>query len=344
MAYVTAGEICQERVKEMTLILGRQDVERLLTMELALEAVEEAFVEHGKGRTQIPNRLLLVLEEYRGAIGVMPAYMERLRAVGVKLICHHEDNPKKYNLPESVGLVIYNDPVTGMPQAIMDCAYITRMRTGAATGVSVRYLARADAQVVGIVGTGAQARSQITAINQVRHLKKVKAYDIDPKATARFLTEIADLELEAEVVDSPQEACTDVDILVTCTPACTPFVREEWLQEGLHIAAVGADMPQKRELCPGVYALADKWVTDLMNQALFTGEITDAIAEGAIREDTPYATLDEIVTGQKCGREDDAEITIFKSTGMAIQDVATAKKVYELARERGIGLEVSITP
>ena len=328
----------------MTLILGRHDVEELLTMEVAIEAVEEAFLEHGHGRTQIPDRIALFLEEYHGVIGVMPGYMERLRAAGVKLICHHEDNPKKYGLPASAGLVTYHDPATGMPLAIMDCAYITKMRTGAATGVSVKYLARGDAQVAGIVGAGAQARSQIAAVCQVRNLKKVKAYDINPEATARFLAEIADLELETEAVDSPQEACIGVDILVTCTPSRTPFVREEWLQKGLHITAVGADMPHKRELYPGVYARADKWVTDLINQALFTGEISGAIAEGAISQDTLYATLGEIVAGQKRGRENDTEITIFKSTGMAIQDVATAKRVYELAREKGAGLEVSITP
>lgn len=328
----------------MTLILGRHDVEGLLTMEVAIEAVEEAFLEHGNGRTQIPDRIALFLEEYHGVIGVMPGYMERLRAAGVKLICHHEDNPKKYGLPASAGLVTYNDPATGMPLAIMDCAYITKMRTGAATGVSVKYLARGDAQVAGIVGAGAQARSQIAAVCQVRNLKKVKVYDINPAATARFLAEIADLELKTEAVDSPQEACTGVDILVTCTPSRTPFVREEWLQKGLHITAVGADMPHKRELYPGVYARADKWVTDLINQALFTGEISGAIAEGAISQETLYATLGEIVAGQKRGRENDAEITIFKSTGMAIQDVATAKRVYELAREKGVGLEVSITP
>jgi alanine dehydrogenase len=328
----------------MTLILGRQDVENLLTMELAMDAVEEAFAEHGSGRTQIPERKALVLKEYNGVIGVMPGYLERLKAAGVKLIFHHEENPKKYGLPASAGLVIYIDPTTGMPLAIMDCAHVTRMRTGAATGVSAKYLARADAQVAGIVGTGAQGKPQIEAVCHVRPLKKVKAYDINPAATAQFLAETADLDLEIEVVDSPQEACTDVDILVTCTPARTPFVRPEWLRQGMHISAVGADMPHKRELHPGVYARADKWVTDLINQALITGEISDAISEGAISEDTLHAKLGEIVTGQRPGREADVEITVYKSTGMAIQDVATAKRVYELAKEKGIGVEMSITP
>jgi len=328
----------------MTLILGRKDVARLLTMEMTLEAVEAAFREHGQGTTLVPDRIGMYLDQYHGVIGVMPGYMEGMRAAGVKVICHHEDNPKKHNLPASAGLVVYHDPTTGMPLAIMDCAYITMMRTGAATGVSVKYLARADTRVLGIVGAGAQASSQVAAVSHVRSLTKVKAFDIDPDATKRLLKEIADLGLETEAVGNPEEACADVDILVTCTPARSPFIQGEWIRKGMHVASVGADMPHKSELHPDVYGRADKWVTDLINQALITGEIRDAVEQGAISEETLHATLGEIVAGHKPGRENDEEITIFKSTGMAIQDVATAKKVYELARGKGIGVEVSITP
>jgi alanine dehydrogenase len=328
----------------MTLILGRAEVEQLLTMEMTLEAVEAAFLEHGRGTTLVPERLGLFLEEYHGVIGVMPGYMEGLRAAGVKIICHHEDNPKKHDLPASAGLVVYHDPTTGMPLAIMDCAYITRMRTGAATGVSVKYLARADARVLGIVGAGAQASSQVAAAAQVRDLTTVKAFDLDPAATARLLGEIADLGLEAQAADSPREACDGVDILITCTPARSPFIQGEWIQEGMHVSSVGADMPHKRELHASVYDRADKWVTDLVDQALITGEIADAIDAGVISEGTLHATLGEIVAGQRPGRQDEPEITIFKSTGMAIQDVAAARTVYELAREQGVGVEMSITP
>jgi alanine dehydrogenase len=313
-------------------------------MELTMEAVEAAFLEHGRGTTLVPNRIGLFLDKHHGVIGVMPGYMERLQAAGVKVINHHEENPTKHDLPASAGLVVYHDPATGMPLSIMDCAYITKMRTGAATGVSVKYLARAEAEVVGIAGAGAQAASQIAAIAQVRDLKRVKAFDIDASATSRLLEEISDLDVETEAVGSPQDVCANVDILVTCTPARSSFIRGEWIQEGMHVAAVGADMPHKSELDPGVYRRAQKWVTDLINQALITGEISAAISSGAISEHTLYATLGEIVAGQKPGRESETEITVFKSTGMAIQDVAVAKKVYEMAREKGFGLEVPVTP
>lgn len=328
----------------MTLILGRQEVEKLLTMQVALQAVEQAFVEHGSGRTEIPQRTVLALEAYEGFMGFMPAYMEGLGAAGVKVINHHRHNRRKHGLPESAGLIIYHDPATGMPLAIMDCAYITRMRTGAATGVSVKYLARQDVDVVGIIGTGAQAAPQIAAVCGVRAPRKVKAYGTNSQATARFLEQVRPLNLEVEVVDGPQEACTDVDVLVTCTPATEAVVRAEWLRAGVHVAAVGADMPYKRELAPDVYARADRWVVDLMNQALLTGEMADAIAANVIVEGAPHTTLDEVVTGRKPGRERDDEITLFKSTGMAIQDVATAKWVYDVAKEQSVGLEVDITP
>jgi alanine dehydrogenase len=328
----------------MTLILSRKDIEELLSMETVLEAVEQAFMEHGHGRTQIPNRLLMVLEKHHGALAVMPAYMQGLNAAGFKLISHHENNQKKHNLPESMGLIVYHDPQTGMPLAIMDCAYITRMRTGAATGVSAKYLAREDAEVLGIIGAGAQAGPQITAIQQVRNIKQVKIYDIDPKAGSRLQQEIGPLKLKTKLVNNPQEACRDVDILVTCTTSKNPIVKAEWLRPGLHITALGADMPWQHELYPEVYARADKWVTDIMSQALVSGEIIDALAARAISEKSLYATLDEIVVGKKKGRENETEITIYKSTGMAIQDVATARKVYEKAKEKGVGLEVEITP
>lgn len=313
-------------------------------MEMAMGAVEEAFLEDGRGTTQVPERIALWFEDLHGVIGVMPGYLKGLQAAGVKIICHHEQNRAKYNLPASAGLVIYHNPLTGMPLAIMDCAYMTAMRTGAATGVSAKYLARADAKAVGIVGAGAIALPQVAAIAEVRELRSIKVHDLDPEAATRLVLAVKDMGLQAQAVESPRDACRGVDILVTCTPARSPLVRGDWVEEGMHIAAVGADMPHKRELDSDVYARADKWVTDLVKQALITGEIAQAVADGAISEDSLHATLGEIVAGQKKGRENDAEITVFKSTGMAIQDVATAKRVYELAEEKGLGVEVSITP
>jgi alanine dehydrogenase len=313
-------------------------------MEIAMRAVEEAFLEDGRGTTQVPERIALWFEDVHGVIGVMPGYLKGLQAAGVKIICHHEQNRAKHDLPASAGLVVYHNPLTGMPLALMDCAHITAMRTGAATGVSAKYLAREDARVVGILGAGVIAFPQVAAIAEVRDLSRVKVHDLDSAAANRLVRAVRDMGLQADAVDSPRDVCRDVDILVTCTPARSAVVRGDWVEKGMHIAAVGADMPHKRELDSGVYARADKWVTDILSQALVTGEIAQALVDGAITENSMHATLGEIVAGQKKGREDGAEITVFKSTGMAIQDVATAKKIYELAKQKGLGVEVSITP
>jgi alanine dehydrogenase len=313
-------------------------------MEIAMHAVEEAFLEDGRGTTQVPERIALWFEDLHGVIGVMPGYLKGLQAAGVKIICHHEQNRAKYDLPASAGLVVYHNPLTGVPLAVMDCAYITAMRTGAATGVSAKYLARENAKVVGILGAGAIALPQVAAIAKVRDLSRVKVHDLDSAAANRLVRAVKDMGLQADAVDSPRDVCRDVDILVTCTPARSALVRGDWVEKGMHIAAVGADMPHKRELDSGVYARADKWVTDILSQALVTGEIAQALVDGAITENSMHATLGEIVAGRKKGRENDAEVTVFKSTGMAIQDIATAKRIYELAKQKGLGVEVSITP
>ncbi|NNG02335.1 MAG: ornithine cyclodeaminase family protein [Desulfobacteraceae bacterium] len=327
----------------MTRILTRQDVEQLMDMEMAVEIVEAAFKSHGYGRTRIPHRSILELDEFNGMMGMMPAYLADSQAAGVKIISHHAHNHKK-GLPEGMGLILYHDPATGMPLAIMDCAHITAMRTGAATAVSVKYLGKKNTRVAGIVGTGVQAVFQVRAICQVSRLERVKAYDLRPDAMERFAATAAPLGLEVELVKNPEQACREVDILATCTSSRHPFVKKEWLQEGVHIAAIGADMADRRELSPQVYGSADKCVTDLPKQALLVGEITDAIATGAIDEAALHTTLGEIVAGKAKGRENDAELTIFKSTGMAIQDIAVAKRVYELAIEKQAGVDIAITP
>ncbi|UCF85661.1 MAG: ornithine cyclodeaminase family protein [Desulfobacteraceae bacterium] len=327
----------------MTLIIPRKEVETLLDIENTIVAVEQAFADHGKGLTQIPERPVLNFEDEKGVLGVMSAYIKSLTAAGVKLISHHELNYTK-GLPESMGLIIYFDPTDGYPLAIMDSAFITSQRTGAASAISGKYLARKDSNTVGLIGTGALAASQIKAICQVRKISKVKAYDINPDAMSNFASKINIPDLKVEMVNNPAEACKGADIIITCTTSKEPVLYEEFIGKGTHVIGVGADMPHRRELSTGVFKLADRFVTDLPNQALITGEIREAINSGAMVEKEVHRTLAEIVLGDKPGRLKRDEITIFKSTGMAIQDVAVAKLVYDLAKERSLGLEISITP
>jgi alanine dehydrogenase len=327
----------------MTLIIPRQKVETLLDMKNTIAVVEKAFIDHGKGLTQIPERPVLNFKDEKGILGIMPAYIKTLSAAGVKLISHHERNYTK-GLPESMGLIIYNDPGNGYPLAIMDSAFITGQRTGAASAVSVKYLARQDSNKIGLIGTGAIAVPQIKAICQVREISKVKAYDINPDTLSNFPSRLNVPDLKVELVKSPEAACDEADIIITCTTSKEPVINEKFIEKGTHIIGVGADMPHRRELSAGVFKLADRLITDLPNQALITGEIREAINSKTITRNEIYNTLGEVVIGNKPGRLKADEITIFKSTGMAIQDIAIAKLVYDLAQERGSGLEISITP
>ncbi|UCH38136.1 MAG: ornithine cyclodeaminase family protein [Candidatus Bathyarchaeota archaeon] len=284
-----------------------------------------------------------LLEEEKGILGIMPAYIKSLGAAGVKLISHHERNYIK-GLPESMGLIIYFDPTDGYTLAIMDSAFITSQRTGAASAVSVKYLARKDSKTVGLIGTGALAVSQIEAICKARKISKVKAYDINPDAMSNFSSKLNVPDLKVEMVNNPQRACKGADIIITCTTSKEPVIHEDFIDKGPHLIGVGADMPHRRELSASVFKLVDRFVTDLPNQALITGEIREAISSETITENEIHNTLGEVVVGDKLGRLEEDEITIFKSTGMAIQDDAVAKLVYDLAKERGSGLEISITP
>jgi len=328
----------------MTLILDEKEIESILEIKIAIKAVEEAFREMGEGKAEMPPRVPIFLEEYDGAIGFMPAYLKKTKILGIKVMSHYEKNPEKFNLPILLGLIILNDPETGFPFAIMDAAFITTMRTGASGAVGAKYLSRENSEVVGLIGTGKQGTSQVLALNEVRKVKKVKAYDISKKSQLNFLGAVRDkIDAEIELVDGPKDAVRGVDILITCTPSTQPIVRENWLDEGMHITAIGADMPKKRELHPEAFRKINKIIVDSIEQAIIVGELRIPLSKGIIRRDSIYAEIGEIVAGRKSGRENDKEITLFKSTGLAIQDISTAYEVYKMAKERHMGIEVSIT-
>ena len=327
----------------MTLILGREEVESLLNMEITIRAVENAFKEMGEGRIKMPPRIPIVLEEYSGATGFMPAYIEKTRVMGIKIMSHYGQNPQKFNLPYLIGLIVLSNPETGYPYAIMDAGFITTMRTGAAGAVGAKYLSRKDSEIAGVIGLGDQGKSQIVALDKVRKIRKVKAYDISKESQANFAKEMRDkIDSDIEIVESAKMAVKDVDILITCTPSTRPIVKGEWIDKGTHITAIGADMPEKEELYPNAFEKIDKIVVDSKEQAIITGELSIPISEEVITENDIYSTIGEIVAGKKAGREHYEEITLFKSTGLAIQDISTAYEVYKRAKRKRKGTEVEI--
>lgn len=319
--------------------LGGREVKKLLTMAGALEAVEEAFRQHALGKVQMPAKLYLDFRRHGGDLRAMPAYLEEQDIAGVKIVNVHPSNPVR-GLPTVMAVLVLNNPSTGAPLALMDATYLTDMRTGAAGGVAVKHLARRGSSVLGLVGAGKQAKTQLLAIAGVLKLRRVKVASRSRKGAAKFVEEVRSLvDVEYEVCGL-REAC-DCDVLATTTPVRKPILREEWIQEGTHINAVGADAPGKQELDHGVLKKSKIFVDDLV-QAQHSGEINVPLSLGLIKPGDIHGELGKVVTGELEGRSSDEEITLFDSTGLAIQDVAVGNLVYEKALEEGLGTWLSL--
>jgi alanine dehydrogenase len=314
------------------LLLSRGEIEKLLTMGDVLRAVQKAFKLQAEGKAIMPPKLYLDLPEYEGDFRAMPAYSNG--SAGVKWVSVYPNN-WRHGLPCVMAIIALCDPKTGCLLGVMDGTYITSMRTGAAGGIAVQYLARRDSSVIGIIGAGTQARTQLQAISQVLlRIEEVKVFDLRRDASQGFCAEMgAKLHIDVRPVETVEEA-TQADVLVTATPSRVPFVKKRHIRPGTHINAIGADAPGKQELETDVLKNA-KIVVDDIEQASHSGEINVPLSEGLIRVEEIYGTLGEVVAGIKKGRENDQEITLFDSTGLAILDIICAKLVYERAKEIG---------
>lgn len=304
------------------LFLSENDIQRLLTMREAIDAVEEAFKELQLGEAIMPERTTIMLKN--GSISQMSAYLKRANVAVTKVFGIFPKNIE-YNLPTTVATLIVYNTETGKVSAIMDAAHLTAMRTGAVSGVATKYLSRKDSKYVGIIGCGVQGRTQLWAVKEVREIEKAYAYDKVVSARKTFAEEMSKkLGIDVIPVDSAQDAVRNSDIVITATTSVEPVVKGEWLREGVHINAIGSYYPHARELDTETI-VKSKVVVDLRSAALReAGDIILPIKEGAITEKHIYAELGEIVTGKKPGRVDENEITVFKSVGLAIQDAAVA--------------------
>lgn len=312
-------------------MLGRSQIEELLPMEEALRAVERSFKLKAEGKVIMPSKLYLDLPQYHGDFRAMPAYTNG--TAGIKWVSVYPNN-SNYNLPSVMATIILSDPNTGCPLAFMDGTYITSVRTGAAGGVAVEYLARKDSTIIGMVGAGIQAKTQLMAIAEVvSKIEEVKVFDLYKEVSQKYVKEMnAKLGLNLRVVETIEEV-TEADIVVTTTPSTKPVVMNKHIKPGTHINAIGADAKGKQELEASILLKA-KVVVDDVEQASHSGEINVPLAEGLIKIDNTYGTLGEVVAGFKRGRESDKDITIFDSTGLAIQDIVCAQLVYKKAKKR----------
>ncbi|MEM4576474.1 MAG: alanine dehydrogenase [Candidatus Nezhaarchaeales archaeon] len=313
-------------------------------MREVISAVESAFREKCLGRVQMPPKVYLFYRKHDGDLRVMPSYLEDLEVSAVKIVNSHPRNWITYSLPTVMAIVVLVDPKSGFPLSIMSGSWLTAMRTGAAGSIAVKYLARNDSEIICFIGAGTQARTQLMAINIVlKSLKHLKIYDVREEAAKAFADYAANTVkgVKIDVCRSPKEAVEGTDIIVTATPSREPVVMDRWVKEGCHFNCIGADAPGKEEINPNILLRA-KVVVDDVEQAVHSGEINVPIAKGILREGQIYGELGELVAGIKKGRERREEITVFVSTGLAIQDAVTARLVYEKAVSRGVGTRLRL--
>ncbi|HNS52971.1 MAG TPA: ornithine cyclodeaminase family protein [Anaerolineae bacterium] len=324
------------------LLLSRSDVEAALTIGDAIGAVEEAFGQYQEGNTLLPLRTTLPVPEHRGAVLLMPAFIKGSGALGAKVVSAYGENPAKYGLPTIMATIVLNDPRTGEVLAIMDGAFLTAMRTGAASGVATKYLARTGATTVGILGAGVQARTQLSAICAVRPIAEARVYDVNEDAVSKFCSEMATkMGIAVIAVSSSQQAVTGCDVIATATTSKTPILDGAWLTPGTHINGVGSHSPGLREL-DSLTIQRSKVVVDQREACLAeAGDLILPIKAGEWAADQIYGELGQVVTGE-LGRESQDDITLFKSVGLAIQDIATAQRVYQQAVAQGIGQTVRL--
>jgi len=318
-----------------TLLLAKEDVHENTPMGELVAAVRDAFAAYERGDAQMPAKSYIDLPEYNGDFRSMPAYLRAADwdAAGLKWVNVHPDNPDSFDLPTVMGTMIYSDPKNAYPLAIMDGTELTMKRTGAAAAVATDALAVADATSLGIVGAGVQSYTQLEAISEVRDIEEVVVSDLREERVERFLTRFED---DFDVRAGTISEAGHCDVLSTVTPVESPIVHPEDVGDHTHVNAMGADAEGKHELADDLL-LAAKIVIDDYAQTTHSGEINVPWAAGVLSDDDLYGEIGEIVTGAKAGREPGDGVTVFDSTGLAIQDVAAAHVVYEHANEHDNG-------
>lgn len=316
----------------MALYLSEADVRDILTMEIALKAVEDAFLRLADGSAVMHSRQRLNPAAH-SYLHYMAAADSRDRYMGLKI---YTSSPQGLRF-----LVPLFHTESGDLLALIEADYLGQMRTGAASGIATKLMARADARTVGIIGTGLQARTQLEAIVRVRKIERVNAFARDAERRSQFAREMTErLKIPVAGVDSPEAAVRTADILVTSTNATKPVVEGRWLRPGMHINAIGANFPQKRELDSVAVFRAGIIAADSREQSkLEAGDMIQAFA-GDESKWSQVIELAKIAAGRAPGRTSAEEITIFKSNGVAIEDIVTAGRIYEIAveKKRGINL------
>jgi alanine dehydrogenase len=322
-----------------TLILGRTDMIGLLTPSEYNDCVEHAFRMHGEGRVYMEPKGHIVLDRYQGEFEVMPSYIEEPEAAACKWVSIREDNAR-FELPTVFSILVYTHPESGFPLAICDGSHHTMMRTGSSAAVSAKWLAREDSKVLAIVGAGTVGRGALATCNEVFPWEEVRVWSRSLETVDRFVEEEQPQYDRFELRPSTdlEQVVRGADVIVTGTHARGGLVEDAWVSPGTHIAALGADLEGEQELDGAILQRARIFVDDI-RQCRTDGEINVPLREGLITEEDVAGEIGKVIVGELEGRQSDDQVTVFDSTGIALQDSATVSLEYERALAAGVGIE-----
>jgi ornithine cyclodeaminase len=323
-------------------LLNEAQVRSLLPMSDLIEAMEDALARFSAGDVLQPVRTVLTVGPTKAYFGLMPAYMPQPARLGAKLVTVFGNNEAR-GLPSHLATIVLLDPDTGALQAILDGRYITEARTAAVSAVSARHLARAEASTLAIVGSGVQARSHLEALAEVRPLREVRVWSPREPSRDRFVVEMAGrTPAQLRAAASAEDAVRGADIVVLATSSPTPVVQNAWVAAGAHVMSVGACRPDQREMDPALVARARLFVDSRAAALVESGDVVLGIREGRFTPSHIGGEIGQVVMGRASGRGDAGDVTIFKSLGMAVEDVVAADLVLSRAIEQGSGAELAL--
>lgn len=329
--------------KSKVLVLTKEDIESVVTIDDAIAAVEEGFKAFNSDKAIVPFPVALNVPDGHGDIHIKPGYMKGSSSYTVKIASGFYDNPER-GLPVSHGMLLLFDSATGHPICFeVDRCFLTDLRTAAAGAVAAKVLAKERISTVAVIGTGTQARLQAISLSRVREFRELRVWGRDRKKAEAYASEMSG-KLGAKIVvsETAEDAVRGSDVVITATMSASPVVKVEWISGGTHITAMGSDEPGKHELDTRILARADKVVVDSLKQCARLGEVHHALEDGGMKEEDVHAELGEVLLGDKPGRESDKEVTVCDLTGIAIQDVAISQFVYEKAKRSGKGFFIEV--
>jgi ornithine cyclodeaminase len=320
------------------LLLSEEEIRSLIGPDEARDAVREAFAALARGEVTLPAVVDLDIPQHAGEVHVKSAFLHASPFYTIKVASGFYRNPER-GLRVGNGMMLVFEAETGLTAALLlDNGYLTDLRTGAAGALAADLLARRDIERLAVIGAGIQGRYQLEAFLRVRSPRSVVVFDLAQEARDAYAAEMsARTGVLVEAADSAEAAVRGAEAVITVTPSREPYLRSEWLSHGMHITAVGADMPDKRELYPDVLVRADKVVVDSLRQCLSNGELHHAVNDGLLGPNQVAAELGAIAAGMRPGRQRDDEITVADLTGVGVQDAAVAARTVTAARARGLG-------